>query len=548
MAKYRITGPDGAAYEITAPDNATQAEILTFVQKNAPAKSKGQQDTEAWQKTIDPTDGMSGMEKFNAGIGKAFSDLGLGIRQRTGFSSRADVAEARKLDAPLMQTGAGVGGNLAGNLAMLAPTALIPGANTVTGAGALGATIGLLQPSTSLKEDAFNVGFGAAGGAAGQYGANQAGNAVAAQQTRNTAQVTQNAQRTQAAQNANKAGYVIPPEDIGQGGGVATRVLTGVSGKIKTAQTASQRNQHLTNDLVRQELGIPATEPLNIKTLEGVRNAAGRAYDVVRGTGSVNADQQFTTALDRILSTRTGATRSFPGLGKTNMHGQPVDEIADLVNSVRVGQFDAGDAVDATRLLRAAADKAYAQGDREKGKAARAASDALEEMLDRHLQAANLPDALKVVRDARTTIAKTYSVQKGLNSQTGDVAAGALAKQLEKGKPLSGNLLTVAQTGSAFPKATQALKEAPKALSPLDYAMAVGTAAGTGNVLPLALLGARPAARNMLLSQPMQRAAIETAGTPRNANALLRLLAQEQLTLPAAFVGSNALASHLGQQ
>src|SRR5687768_6523674 len=34
MAKYRITGPDGATYEVTAPDTATEAEVLSFAQKN----------------------------------------------------------------------------------------------------------------------------------------------------------------------------------------------------------------------------------------------------------------------------------------------------------------------------------------------------------------------------------------------------------------------------------------------------------------------------------------------------------------------------------
>jgi hypothetical protein len=45
MAKYRITGPDGGTYEVTAPDGASEAEVLAYVQKNAgaspaPAASK----------------------------------------------------------------------------------------------------------------------------------------------------------------------------------------------------------------------------------------------------------------------------------------------------------------------------------------------------------------------------------------------------------------------------------------------------------------------------------------------------------------------------
>ena len=39
MAKYRITGPDGGTYEVTAPDDASEAEILSYVQQNAAPKA-----------------------------------------------------------------------------------------------------------------------------------------------------------------------------------------------------------------------------------------------------------------------------------------------------------------------------------------------------------------------------------------------------------------------------------------------------------------------------------------------------------------------------
>jgi hypothetical protein len=55
----------------------------------------------------------------------------------------------------------------------------------------------------------------------------------------------------------------------------------------------------------------------------------------------------------------------------------------------------------------------------------------------------------------------------------------------------------------------QSLKEAPKAVSPLDMAFAGGTAMGTGNPLAVAALGARPLARNILLSRLVQSRALE---------------------------------------
>jgi hypothetical protein len=116
--------------------------------------------------TADPTEGMSGMDKFRAGAGKAIVDLGRGVGQLVGAVSREDVAESRKRDKALMDTGAGMAGNLAGNLAALAPTAMIPGANTITGGAVAGGLIGLLQPSVSTDETVRNVAFGGAAGAA----------------------------------------------------------------------------------------------------------------------------------------------------------------------------------------------------------------------------------------------------------------------------------------------------------------------------------------------------------------------------------------------
>ena len=119
------------------------------------------------RKTYDPTADMSGVDKFRAGAGKAFSDIAQGVSQYLpGGATRRDVAETRKLDAPLMATGAGMAGNVAGNVAAAVPAAMIPGANTVTGSALIGAGMGAMQPSVSTGETLKNIGVGAASSAA----------------------------------------------------------------------------------------------------------------------------------------------------------------------------------------------------------------------------------------------------------------------------------------------------------------------------------------------------------------------------------------------
>lgn len=495
MPKYRITGPDGATYEVNAPDGASEADVMAYVRKNAQPKLA--------PLTADPTEGMSTTDKALAGVGKAFTDIGRGAGQLMGVVSRDDVADSRKLDSALMNTTAGKVGNFAGNLAVAAPTALIPGANTITGAGLVGAGLGLLQPSTSAGETVANVGLGLGGGMAGQAIANKVPGMLANRVVAGKAAQAGNAQKFAVGQAAAKEGYVIPPADLEPG--ILSEAASAFSGKIKTAQKASQRNQVVTDRLAREAIGLKAGDTLDDAALQTIRNqAAAKGYAPVRGAGTVQADQQFLTALDNIANTQQGAARSFPGLADNG--------VVDLVAKLKQPNFDAGDAVSATQVLRESADKAYRQGDKTLGKANKAAADAIEGMLERHLQASGQTNALKDFRDARTLIAKTYGVQGGLNAQTGNVSANALAKQLQKGKPLSGELRTIAETANAFPKATQTLKEAPKDLSPLDMLVAGGGAV-SGNPLLMAWLG-RPLARNALLSGPVQARAMQQSGMP----------------------------------
>lgn len=115
---------------------------------------------EADRKTFDPTVGMSGTERFLAGVGKAITDVGRGVGQMVGVVDRKDISESRARDAALMNTGAGIAGNVVGNIATLAPTMFIPGANTIAGSAAIGTASGLVQPSESTGETLRNIAIG----------------------------------------------------------------------------------------------------------------------------------------------------------------------------------------------------------------------------------------------------------------------------------------------------------------------------------------------------------------------------------------------------
>jgi len=150
-----ITLPNG--YVLTGvPDGTNKWAIAEKAIKAGLAKPE-----DFGQQSADPTAGMSGFEKFRAGYGKAAVDLARGAGQAVGLVNRQDVANSRALDAPLMKTGAGKAGDIAGTIADLLPTAAIPGANTLAGAAAIGGGTGFLMPSASTKETLMNTGVGA---------------------------------------------------------------------------------------------------------------------------------------------------------------------------------------------------------------------------------------------------------------------------------------------------------------------------------------------------------------------------------------------------
>lgn len=221
MAKYRITGPDGDAYEITAPDDATQEQVLAYAQSNyqpaveydqAPSSSAPAPDfsnvTGGSQTVADasmnPTTGMGQYDRYLAGLVDSGVRLGQGLKQSAielgGVLSqatagspearalaaqryqpaidegRAEVAAYNQQMAPLRDTGMGQLGNIVGTAAQVfAPGALLRGTpaasaflpTTIRGNVAQGAVVGAVQPVSQDGERAINAATGAGLGGAG---------------------------------------------------------------------------------------------------------------------------------------------------------------------------------------------------------------------------------------------------------------------------------------------------------------------------------------------------------------------------------------------
>jgi hypothetical protein len=120
MAKFRITAPDGNTYEITAPDDASEDDVLAYAQQNYQSAPKAGNDFSDVQTRVttgrgasvrqkpkiprtqaeldaatgtnlDPSSGMSRFQQARAGFGKAFADTGRGINQTINAGQQVTV-------------------------------------------------------------------------------------------------------------------------------------------------------------------------------------------------------------------------------------------------------------------------------------------------------------------------------------------------------------------------------------------------------------------------------------------------------------------------
>lgn len=165
--------------QVEFPDNMDDAAIVAAIKKNAaPAKIDASEGRLPFRPFgIDTGLEMpQGVSRFMAGAGKAFVDIGHGVGNvitdaapgaaKYGFSTRADTDNNKKLDADLMNTGAGMAGNITGNVAAAIPVAFVPGANTVAGGAAIGALSSALQPVGTNDSRGQNMVVGGVAGAA----------------------------------------------------------------------------------------------------------------------------------------------------------------------------------------------------------------------------------------------------------------------------------------------------------------------------------------------------------------------------------------------
>lgn len=447
-----------------------------------------------------------------ASAGQSVKNLYEGAKQLlTGDVDPNAVAEAKSFaqEAPV--------GSILGTVAATAPAMLIPGANTIAGAAAAGGATGLLQPDEEGRAGQFRSGavggvLGAAGQKIGQSAAGYIGDFLARRAVQQQARAV--SQATIAA--GQDLGMVATPSSAGAG--LVSRMLEGLSGKARTEQAAVLKNQQVADSVARRALGLPEDAQLTQGTMQAIRRQAYQdGYEPVAQAGLMPTDTAYEQAVNKLAARYQGAASSFPGAIS--------DDAVNLLSPFRVKYFDAGDALQASQFLRDKAADAFRQGNSGLGKAAREMSKLLEDQIERNLSASGHAgaDLLAGFREARKRMAVSHTIEDAIQEGTGSVNQQALARRVQAGKPMSGDLETVARFANANKNVTRLPKSGDaNEFSVWDYAAAAAGAAHTPALLGLPL--ARVAARRMVTAPWFQRAFVHAND---GENALLRFVAKD---------------------
>jgi hypothetical protein len=315
-------------------------------------------------------------------------------------------------------------------------------------------------------------------------------------------QQLQNANRDEALKLGKNAGYVALPSDVG--GGKVARTLEGISGKLKAEELASSKNQQVTNNLTRKYLGLPEETPLTIETLENARESVYPAYDAIRNTGSINLGSQnpfsnIVTGVNKVAGGKNALMQNVP-----DSYSMDADTAVQRLRELR---SDGNAYVTSGTNIMKPNPKEVARGNRYLAEANK-----LEKTIENHVTKLGQPELIEQFRDARKYIAKTFTVQKALNSELGSVDAKKIAKDLGKGAPITDELSIVGKYATAFPKVNKTVADTPTPFTVFDL-----FGAGVGGIPGMLLGPVRATTRYGLMSQPGQSMFANPQYTPRTA-------------------------------
>lgn len=240
------------------------------------------------------------------------------------------------------------------------------------------------------------------------------------------------------------AGYQNLPRQA-ENSTVVQRAGASVAGEAPLAQQQTLTNQGVTDELARNEAGIPQGQKVTYQTLADARAAGpGKTYDAAHGAlnETLQADPELQGAISSIGDTTSQLPRSpdVDGLKQT-MLDQPQMTRDQLFSNIQQSRERAA------KYYKAEEPDSEAMGD-----AYSALANAYEDFVGRQLPKDG-PVSLQDWQNARTQFAKNYTVQSALKGTSVDASKIA---QLQAKNPtqLTDGLNLIAEQHNRFPLST----------------------------------------------------------------------------------------------
>ena len=285
-----------------------------------------------------------------------------------------------------------------------------------------------------------------------------------------------NAVRDATLRAAQQEGYVVTPGSVSPTG--KNIISERMAGKTHLEQLASVQNQTVTDRLARRAAGLPETAPLTSTTMQDIRKAEyAKGYEPIKQIGEIKTDPAFLDDLISVESKYAGAGASFPGAVP--------EDVTRLIKNFTVDKFNSKDALEVTRTLREQARGNFRKGDDALAKAQIDVSNALENQIERSLAASNnakAADMLEQFRLSRQRMAISHTIEDAIKEGSGTVIASKLARDIQSGKYVSGDIKTIAEFANVFPRVAQTPSQigAPGAGTVLGRSLSGGAGAATG--------------------------------------------------------------------
>lgn len=310
----------------------------------------------------------------------------------------------------------------------------------------------------------------------------------------------QNQGRIDTHQELRDAGYVVPPAYSNPN--AKNTAMETIAGTTESQKQASILNERNSARLVRKELGLNEDVPLNGETIDKLLYATAQPYREVANLPKLPLKQTGTAYLgDKTIRMYSKATPSPEQL----LH-------------------DWKDANDNARNLWKDYQRNAQVETLDKYRAEIKRADGLSSAMEDVANAANRPELVQQLRDARVKLAKIHAVDQSLNADRGEISTIDLARAKDRGVKLTGELDTIAKMGSTYPLAVRDPKRIDKAGNlrgdVIAGSMAGGVGYGLGQLAGLGPMGSmaigaaastvpeitRHVARSRILSDKYQNA------------------------------------------